>query len=296
MALVSLKKIYWKFLKRLQTAEAPPSQSVVLHGRSFTVRPAYTSHIKLAGAYEDWLDKPLTAALAARSGAVIDVGANLGQTLVKLLKLGPVREYIGFEPQVDCAFFIDDFIRHNDLATHRLLPLGLSDRSAVVDLYKKRDAHDATASTIDGFRPEEFYTTRQAIYVARGDDVLQQLDLEEIAIIKVDVEGGELEVLKGLQETLRSHAPIVFFEVLNHFLVATGQPLDDETISFREQRCHELEGILRGLDYEIFNIRPDGSLVEVREIQPIVSDDLRITDYVAVPGPGRDAFLGKLSG
>ena len=165
-----------------------------------------------------------------------------------------------------------------------------------MQLLKRYDNADATASTIDGFRPDDFYTAKQTIYVVKGDDVISQMNLENIAVIKIDVEGGELEVIEGIQRVLRDNTPFVFFEVLNHYLAVTGQKLDEDTIKFRENRNQKMENILRDIGYKIFNILPNSNIVEISKIQPIVSNDLKITDYVAVYRDYIDIFLQNFKG
>lgn len=256
----------------------------------------YVNRMSLGNWHETWLDAGYRATLEAKEGAFIDVGVNTGQTLIKILSLDKHRQYLGFEPQLDCCFYVDQFIRQNNLDTHTLLPIGLSNQTGVIPLLKRKSDSDAMASTIEGFRPDEFYTTRQSIYVARGDDIIRTVGLQQISTIKIDVEGAELEVIEGLQQTLRQNVPFVFFEVLNHFLAVTGQGIAPEIIEFRENRNRRLESILRDLGYGIFNILPENRIMEIPQIQPKVSSDLKITDYVAVHEDYRNAFLDKLEG
>ncbi|MHA1664401.1 MAG: FkbM family methyltransferase [Candidatus Njordarchaeales archaeon] len=46
------------------------------------------------------------------------------------------------------------------------------------------------------------------------DDVLDKLNIGKVNYIKIDVEGAEFEVLKGLEKTLKKHRPVVIVEVL----------------------------------------------------------------------------------
>lgn len=249
---------------------------------AYTFQESFRNLISRGIDSEQWLLGAFRAALLSKTGTFIDVGANTGQTLMKLLALDKERDYVGFEPQVNCCFFIDKFLSQNKLSRHSIFPIGLSSGTRIVQLFKRFNGPDDAASAIGGFRPDDFYTFKQSIYVTKGDDVLPEIGLSEIAIIKIDVEGGELEVVEGLKQTLIEHVPFVFFEVLNHFLVATGKQLDPDTIEFRENRTKRLEGILRELDYAIYNILPSNLAVEVSEIRSIVSGDLTITDYMAV--------------
>jgi len=45
------------------------------------------------------------------------------------------------------------------------------------------------------------------------DNVLTELKVEKVNWIKIDVEGAEFEVLKGLQNTLRKHRPTLIVEI-----------------------------------------------------------------------------------
>lgn len=119
---------------------------------------------------------------------------------------------------------------------------------------------------------------------------MAELQAQSLSVIKIDVEGAELEVITGLLATIRRERPFLVFEVLNDFLVATGQKLNDETLSFRAHRLQRLEGILRDEDYEIYNVTPKGPAA-VQEIKPAVSADLSATNYVAVPRQTVEDFM-----
>ena len=271
-------------------------KSFIIDGEKYYAKSIFLSKLSIGIHRESYLDGTLKAALHTKEGAFLDVGANNGQTLIKLLSLDKNREYVGFEPQLDCCFNIEQFIKLNKLKNHTILPVGLSDNSQVLQLYKRFDDTDETASTISGFRPDDFYTTKQLIFVSKGDDLVSTIDLPNISTIKIDVEGGEMEVIDGLKEVLLKHKPYIFFEVLNHFLVVTGQQLDSDTIEFRERRNQQMEKTLRELGYCIFNVLPGNRLNEINKIQPKVSNDLNITDYVAIHSSIRNDFTNKFDG
>jgi len=245
---------------------------------------------------ESWLDVIFSSVLQCREGAFLDVGANLGQTMFKILALDPSRQYVGFEPQLACCFMIQRFLDDNHVTNFMILPLGLSNTNQLIKLHGGPGDHDCIASVLDGFRPDSFYSSHRYVSVMKGDYVLSILGLSSVCAIKVDVEGAELEVLEGFLTTIERTRPFLVFEVLNHFLVGTGSRLDDETIRFRESRIEKMEEMLRERNYEIFNILPGSGLNNVRKIKPPVSDDLSITNYLAVPNSDLDAFLGIFPG
>jgi FkbM family methyltransferase len=272
------------------------AQHARLGSRTYVATGLFETRMDLVRPYEQWMNKLYGAAIAAKGGAFIDVGANTGQTFIKLLSLDPERQYVGFEPQIDCSFYISQFILRNRLTRHVILPIGLSNEAGILELLKHHDRIDSTATTLKGFRPDDFYKWRDYISVAKGDDVLTQMEIDSVAVIKIDVEGAELEVLQGLEKTLERQRPTLFFEVLNHFLHTGGQNLDEEIIAFRDRRNGELMRLLRGAGYSVFGIRPGNKLVETLRFAPGRTDAADEVDYVAVHEQEREAFFAKAQG
>lgn len=90
--------------------------------------------------------------------------------------------------------------------------------------------------------------------VAAGDEALAAVGDEPIGIVKIDVEGGELEVLRGLQGTLARHRPLVVCEIL---------PTYDENTeggSMRRARVDASVGLMQGLGYVMGRVSHDGSV------------------------------------
>lgn len=264
--------------------------------QAYSIRALFTNKLAIAatGSHEAWLDDVFRDLLNLRDGAFIDVGANVGQTLIKILSIDKHRQYIGFEPQIACCFFIEQFLTQNQLKSHNILPIGLSNRAELLKLHMRRSSYDPTASTIELFRPDSFYSNHRYVQVARGDDTLPIFDLQAISILKIDVEGGELEVIEGLVSTINKYTPFIVFEVLNHYLAVTEEELDPDKISFREQRIEQMERLLRTNGYVIYNIIFNEGYRKVDRIDPQRSGDLRMTDYVAVPQTEEARFQKKL--
>ena len=197
------------------------SRRITFGAHTYSVRGIYANKFAIAatGSHEAWLDDTFGELLSLREGAFIDIGANVGQTLIKILAHEKYRQYIGFEPQIACCFFIEQFILQNNIKSHKILPIGLSNHTGLLKLHMRRSSYDPTASMVETFRPDSFYSNYQYVHVARGDDILPMFDLEAIAILKIDVEGGELEVLEGLISTINRYTPFIVFEVMILFSI-----------------------------------------------------------------------------
>jgi hypothetical protein len=164
-----------------------------------------------------------------------------------------------------------------------VVPVGLSDANAIQRLYfHSGRAGDGTASIAEAHRPSSFYTQHRFIPVFKGDDVITEFDISEISALKIDVEGAELEVLRGFHDTISNRRPFIVFEVLHNFLVATGEDLSPELAEYRNRRASEISQTLKDLRYYIYNVR-GRHLLRMDVIKPEVSSDLSTTDYLAIP-------------
>lgn len=104
---------------------------------------------------EPWMTDLLDKVLPEQRGAFLDVGVNVGQTLVQVKALDQHRKYIGFEPNPICAFYAQELIKENKFENCTILPIGLFTEDCVLplDLFSDNEA-DSSASLIDNFRPD----------------------------------------------------------------------------------------------------------------------------------------------
>lgn len=159
------------------------------------------------------LDGFLAHLLKRLEGTFIDVGANIGQTLMKVITIDPGRRYVGFEVSPFCVNYLDKLISANTLSECVVMPFGLSDRLHATEFGSSGPA-DTRGTAVKNFWSDEAQRVSRTVLLLPGDMVLPELLQEAIALLKIDVEGGELEVLKGLDVTLERHRPPILIEVL----------------------------------------------------------------------------------
>lgn len=139
--------------------------------------------------------------------AVWDVGANCGVVSYLLARTTSARAIVFFEPNK--AMF--------SLSREALAPfpqasgmnLALSDKTGEANLTVP-DRHSTTGT----MHPETTDRSgcRQRITCATGDELVATGKAPAPNVIKIDTEGHEASVVKGLRETIRTHRPVVFFE------------------------------------------------------------------------------------
>ena len=144
--------------------------------------------------------------------------------------------------------------------------------------------YDVLASLVEESRSRYGYEAAMRLTPARvGDEVLAELDVRAPGIVKIDVEGAELSVLRGLDRTMREARPICFFEVLPNFTSMERKLLDAETCERNRVEAKDLMLLFANLRYSVQQIDLDGAE------HPITSFDLdsplsyRGSDYVAYP-------------
>lgn len=156
---------------------------------------------------------------------LIDVGVNIGQTLVKFASVAGVGcRYIGFEPNIKAANYVDELIIRNGMQNSLIVPVGLGSHNRLDKLFMaSAGSTDPAASINQEMRDTDFYGAEKVIAVFNGDQVLGELGVTEgRAILKIDVEGAELEVLTGLEETIERMRPFIILELLPQSNFSSG--------------------------------------------------------------------------
>lgn len=138
----------------------------------------------------------------------VDIGANHGMYTYKMSR--KFEQVFAFEPNHQENFDLHYWKKSNV----RVFPFGLSDTPKTAQLHipiHKGHRYNGWASIGPRQLPFEAAIDQVAIELQRLDDqpFVQQ---HAIDLIKIDVEGHELEVLSGGLETIRRHKPVLIIE------------------------------------------------------------------------------------
>lgn len=210
-------------------------------------------------AYKRILDRHLIASarkLAKPGTLVLDVGANIGFFSITLARLSGIS-LLAFEPDRQNFQSLGKSIAEYALGS-RIYPymIALSDTTGTGSLY------------LSDLAPTDhkLINTRSSrsieIALARLDDFFSQhVDLAKtpVSLIKIDVQGAELLVLRGMHQTLRANNyPPILVEYSPDDLIQAGvSPVDFfgafETLGYRPHTLPELKP--RHPDWFIHNTR-----------------------------------------
>ena len=184
---------------------------------------------------------------------VLDVGANNGAFMVMVKGLNSRAEVHCFEPFPQLASFLSDLVKRNsfhEVFVNNLLVGGSDERR---NLYFTQGS-TATASVVKDFQAafnSHFEAQQKSL-----DSYVTEKCLNDVSLVKIDVEGGELEVIEGGFQTLKEMRPNLLLELLY---------TENELHGSRQKKTVQ---ILKGLGYRFFHIRENGLLVEQDNVAP----------------------------
>lgn len=213
-------------------------------------------------------------------GVFLDVGANVGQTLLSFKSLNLQEwSYIGFEPNPHSAAYVNDLIQINDFSNTRLIPAGIFKQTQVLDLYfNQGEETDTSASLVTDDKAKNALMSSKSVVIVDIGVIRSYLqNFQPVRVIKIDVEGAELQVLESLEPIVLRDQSEIICEVLPDYF---GEN------KIRSERRLEIMKLLTRWDYVIHQVGLDGNVLALEEIPS--HDDLNQTNYLFSPKTGSE--------
>lgn len=221
------------------------------------------------GARQAWREEIAMRAVLASAlrndSTYVDIGTNRGQVLGEALRAAPRGHHIAFEPIPALAA---ELAASFPQVETRRLALGVVAGSAEFCYFRKLDGWSGLRRS-----PE--------ISDVRGDPEqitvqVSTLDLEladvRPDVIKIDVEGAELDVLTGGRTVLGDAKPLVVFEHVSSAAALYGSS------------SAAVWDLLSELDYEVLSVTGDGPVTRAA-----FSENTTVVNWLARPSSARAA-------
>lgn len=201
-------------------------------GHRFWVRPfSYDDLLTVSPEYESilnrWRPQP--------GDTVIDAGAFIGRhTLAYAREVGPTGRVIAIEPHPANFQILQRNVQANRYQNITCVQGALSNHTGQGRLAYDRETSTSALSSRQ--------TRTVPVRVCRLDDLLSELQVSQVDLMKVDVEGAELEVLQGGTSTLSSeHRPRLIIE--NHHPSNSKTHSDCPVHEWLAQRDFDVESV-----------------------------------------------------
>lgn len=203
-------------------------------------------HTFFLGRFYDLETQLLLLSSLKQGDTFIDVGANIGMmTLLASHLVGPDGNVISFEPNPVAAARLQETLQLNGIRNVALHQAALGNEKSHSRL-KVVTSHSGMGTLTNV--PVELQDQISAEYdvnILRGTDVLPELPDRPVTI-KLDVEGFELNALRGLEPLLAERKPLVMTEVIPCLLSRVGVSPED------------LRAFMGHLGYQAFEILTSG--------------------------------------
>ncbi len=194
---------------------------------------------------------PTIARLVPAEAVVLDIGAHAGQFTKLFARAVPAGRVYAFEPGSYARSILRSVVWLHRLGNVEIVPvaLGAADGLAHLNIpLKHRGSYGFGLSHLGTAADRWPMVATELVALTTIDAVAAALALNRVDFIKADIEGWELALLRGAEETLRRFRPVLLIELSEAHLARAGDRLGD-AFAFMDR-----------LGYAAFELMPSGEL------------------------------------
>ena len=195
------------------------------------------------GLYGGWEMESLKiwAMLAKNSNTIIDIGANTGAFSLIAQNNNPRARVIAIEP-IDINFMVlSQNIKQNNFPVIAE-KIALSEKEGIAKMFMLKDRLNYMTSVNDdryALHPEikgDSAVVEIEVSIKPFSYIYKKYNLDNIDLIKIDVEGHEITVLNAMMPYLEKHKPTILIEIIG------------------DANAVKLNDMFKGLGYEFISI------------------------------------------
>ena len=145
---------------------------------------------------------------------IFDVGSNIGTYTTWLAKLLPQGTIYCFEPQRLVFQILCGNLAINNLDNCHTynLALGAEDTSIVVEEPDYGQQEDFGIFSLVEDKVVHKSGRSLVVQIKTIDNFMREYKVDKLDLVKIDVEGMDIQVLKGARSSLAAHRPVIFIE------------------------------------------------------------------------------------
>ena len=237
---------------------------------SLDIRCVIQRSLYYLGAYEPW-DTKFFLSMIKPGQCVVDVGANFGYYTLQAARLvGRQGTVLAFEPSSIPYERLLHNLSLNKLEWVVACKSALGNESRVVQIAIPNILNQGEQRILGGAAPLQ----GEEVPITTLDEFLCSHSSPHVDVIKVDIEGFEVEFLRGANASIREFKPILMIEV---------NPL---ALGRHGSSAGELLGQLRDLGYRCFTARgANASYIQIKYLKELTAppDDRHFLNVFAFP-------------
>lgn len=198
--------------------------------------------------------KPLLNLIPSIDGTIIDVGANIGQTSLWIAQFFEQKNItiFSFEPYPSTFKKLEENIRLNKYRNIQIFNVALGNNEGELEMVEDCDTNSGGFRAYNpDFHQEVKKTT--VVKIKKLDQYLNELN--DVVFVKIDVEGFEMEVLKGAKGLLSKYRPKLFIELI------------DKNLKAQNSSSIELVNFLHEIGYNNFTNASNNLRIDVSKLE-----------------------------
>lgn len=172
---------------------------------------------------------------------MFDIGSNQGEYALFAAKRLQKGKVYAFEPLPEMVAQINRNLQLNGFNNVEVMPVGLAEADGTAEIFDSGAANEGLATL---YQSNDRNASLGKIVLKQGDAVVTSLNLSRLDILKIDVEGAEFTVLKGLEQTLLRYKPVLIIEMSSVTFEAAGYTPED-LISWLTTRGYSMNRITK---------------------------------------------------
>ena len=164
-----------------------------------------------------------------------DVGANLGQTLIKVKTIDSSINYHAFEPNYLCSNYLSKLIKINNWINTHIYPIGIFNEDSLMYLEGKSDYDKSSSIMPDCAETKKIVRKITSFYTY--ESIKKLIGDESVDIIKIDTEGSELEVIQrdNVKKIKRDQDLSVFIHSLNYNIYRIYKDSNNKLVNLKKE-------------------------------------------------------------
>lgn len=136
---------------------------------------------------------------------VLDVGANVGDTLAAMIEKNSTLEYVCIEPDNEFFSYLEKNIRKIEQS---ISPSSIKSVKSLIGKYIESATLEGSSGTRHAVTSMQS-TSQKSIQL---DDLISDLALSNVSLLKSDVDGYDWDVINSAESLLREQHPLIYFE------------------------------------------------------------------------------------
>jgi FkbM family methyltransferase len=168
--------------------------------------------------------EPVAWSVPKAGDVYLDIGAYIGWYTIQASEaVGSSGRVIALEPDATNRRQLENNISLNRLSNCLTVPKAAWDRNEKIGWH---------ASDVPVWHKADVHEHAHLVQAITIDALVNELGLKRVDWIKMDIEGGEIEALRGAEQTLELFRPVLFIEVhetmepLTHFFKKSGYKIE----------------------------------------------------------------------